>query len=856
MAVGSVHFFDASRFLSSTGASEGGTVFFYYSGTTNLAPIYEDQALTVPKANPVEVAVGQVLPKIYLDPKITYRRRVVFTTDGTFHDQDPIPLSLESFVEEITGQAGRADAAAQAAEDSANRAESVALVEGAYPNAYAGTTTTNLPKGVTSIAITAAGTGFTNGTYALGVSGGPSGFAGTYTVTGGTVTSTTITNPGLSTATAAPTLTFPSGGGTGATATATVSGLVPAGAVYWAVDSNSRALLLYRNNNGTPAAENMPNGLQVALPLRSMTDEALLAHSPLQDSAVLVSKPELRRILDVHMYSDVPELAVQWCVRDSGGARLILRLAEIAAPANVYYAHVFGANPDPSTDPLLQGGVGKVTMKLIGPTSGNIAGEILYDFGDGSVHGTATAITLSTSKLSEDAIRLTDGKRAEIKNIVDETLAAEIDTSTFDVTATNLDNYLGRIVKKIVLFNAKSHDYRISFAQTSSTNFVIDVWDEVLGGPVGFFQVSDPNYGLLPERIPLVATNRIPGIWPATTGHSGLEGYLQLRGENVVVSGAAFNYTDPVVSRIARKNITKRYQYSNRHWADDFQEVIQFGPTRPLTGLRDTLTSLYLGGALSNQDNPSQLPICARANPLYRIALVADPGTYLGVSEHMPDWVYIGGLHRDDTIFEHSPGATRSVFEGHANTGAFDCTIRNTMPEGGGGSARYGWHMDFAHLLNAPDSKGDFNRWYTNMFKRVRFIVGPNAQVQTYGSGIGTHAEAVFEDCEFLCENGSYGGPLASANNSSGTVGGGRFTFKNCWDRSGRGSTTSTVAVQTKTDSTYPNYLTIDGCRGFQHVSLSPGSLGNFVGKWLLTGNNNITAANITSTIPGDTLGV
>lgn len=69
---------------------------------------------------------------------------------------------------------------------------------------------------LSALTIIAGGTGYTNGTYALGFAGGSgSGAAGTYTVTGGTVTSAVFTNGG-SGYTTPPTVTFPSGGGTGA----------------------------------------------------------------------------------------------------------------------------------------------------------------------------------------------------------------------------------------------------------------------------------------------------------------------------------------------------------------------------------------------------------------------------------------------------------------------------------------------------------------------------------------------------------------------------------------------------------------------------------------------------------------
>lgn len=76
--------------------------------------------------------------------------------------------------------------------------------------------------GVTGFSLTAGGSGFADGTYALGLSGGNgTGAAATYTCDGGEVTAITLTDTGLY-YDSAPTVTFPSGGGTGATATAAV----------------------------------------------------------------------------------------------------------------------------------------------------------------------------------------------------------------------------------------------------------------------------------------------------------------------------------------------------------------------------------------------------------------------------------------------------------------------------------------------------------------------------------------------------------------------------------------------------------------------------------------------------------
>jgi hypothetical protein len=78
---------------------------------------------------------------------------------------------------------------------------------------------------VTGATISAGGSGYADGTYALGVTASPGGAdaAGTYTCVGGAVTTITITDTGLYYETA-PTLTFPSGGGSSAAASA---GIIP-----------------------------------------------------------------------------------------------------------------------------------------------------------------------------------------------------------------------------------------------------------------------------------------------------------------------------------------------------------------------------------------------------------------------------------------------------------------------------------------------------------------------------------------------------------------------------------------------------------------------------------------------------
>ena len=86
---------------------------------------------------------------------------------------------------------------------------------------YFNTPTITITSGITGTTSIVGGSGYTNGTFPLGISGGGgSGCIGTFTISSGGLTSISITNAGTG-YTSAPTLSFPNAGGTGASATAT-----------------------------------------------------------------------------------------------------------------------------------------------------------------------------------------------------------------------------------------------------------------------------------------------------------------------------------------------------------------------------------------------------------------------------------------------------------------------------------------------------------------------------------------------------------------------------------------------------------------------------------------------------------
>jgi len=83
------HLLDQRRLIGPGGSTVAGELFFYYTGTSVLAPIYNDSGLTIPSENPISVGAGEIIPLVFLDGSITYRRVIVYS-DGTRDEEDPL----------------------------------------------------------------------------------------------------------------------------------------------------------------------------------------------------------------------------------------------------------------------------------------------------------------------------------------------------------------------------------------------------------------------------------------------------------------------------------------------------------------------------------------------------------------------------------------------------------------------------------------------------------------------------------------------------------------------------------------------------------------------------------------------
>lgn len=138
-----------------------------------------------------------------------------------------------------------------------------------YPNSAQ----TNVPRGVLNYSSLVGGSSGTNGVFNLSFSGGNFSVnpTGTFTVSGGAVTSITIKTPGeyIGSSPTAPTVSFSASAGlTGASVTLVVDYLVANGERYWTLSSDGRTLIQYQNVAGVATAVTP----EISIPTRAALD--------------------------------------------------------------------------------------------------------------------------------------------------------------------------------------------------------------------------------------------------------------------------------------------------------------------------------------------------------------------------------------------------------------------------------------------------------------------------------------------------------------------------------------------------------------------------------------------------------
>lgn len=181
-----------------------------------------------------------------------------YITDGV----EPLVTEAEAARDEAEtaetnaqGYAASALADSLLAEQYAGEAQNARLASGFYPSARS-----NVPRGINSVTIVNGGTGYTNGTYDVETTGGSLTVQGEVrlVVSGGIITSATVTGPGLyiGASPVAPTVSLVSlGGGSSGNVTVALDFIPGSGEYYWTDDATSSNLMaLYQNVAGVATA--------------------------------------------------------------------------------------------------------------------------------------------------------------------------------------------------------------------------------------------------------------------------------------------------------------------------------------------------------------------------------------------------------------------------------------------------------------------------------------------------------------------------------------------------------------------------------------------------------------------------
>ena len=432
--------------------------------------------------------------------------------------------------------------------------------------------------------------------------------------------------------------------------------------------------------------------------------------------------------------------------------------------------------------------------------------------------------------------------------------AAEL-LSAWDEDTTALAAPLDRLVDKIELFGPNTDRLRVSLVREQEGEFQIVVSDDFINDEVGSFKILGPDYETLPgSKIPFAPIDPLSALPSGDSNGANatnLWGFLTLKEDAAFVIGSVTQYTTDAQGRINRRNIHSLLPAQVRQYHADLEkmgEVIEVGGNKAFTDSWSAIEDI-LGGPLADRDNPNQFLRPTRAAPNHQIGLLVDPANIEEVSLHLPDYVHLFSRVKHGVVFTHSAGAGRSIIEAHGNSFIYDCVIRNDIATASATSAPYGVHSDGFHLIMTADALGRYNLYATGGLIGCQLIIGPNADVQVSGNGIGVNNTRIVKDCDLYCENPSYNGLIIAANNGSGAFGGGRMIIDNVTDRTGR--SVPAVGVQTKNNTTNPAFLEVKNSPTIERVSLAPAGT-PYAGKWKLLGN---TCPRVVSTIPGDTMG-
>lgn len=428
-------------------------------------------------------------------------------------------------------------------------------------------------------------------------------------------------------------------------------------------------------------------------------------------------------------------------------------------------------------------------------------------------------------------------------------------------TAFELDSahpYLTDITEEIVLTNGKAHDYIVSLLRTTATHLTYDIFDKVEGRRVAYAEIENPDYANLPDRIPIIAGGRLPGLGDA---YSGIEGYVRIRPERIVVSTWVGEFTEFADSGIKRSKVRKPVQVLNDYRYAGYAEVIEAGAGHTFATARSAVESTYDAPIAPDEDQVP--PTCRRASADHRIAVDLDVGDDFAMTNlWLPHNVSLIGRHPEGTFVRKEDDRPLPMIQAFGSSDIKGFTIINETDTVQYGSAtaigQYSIHNDPNGRFSIADATGRSNYRQIQNIEHMRFIGGVAQNAAFYGSGLGPGRFRVAH-CDFLSLNPNRTNPLIAAHDvepyTQGQGEGAVLEIESCEDRGGRNSTVASVFLQSFRGNPGDNgvevcpTVIINNCPSFGRVTFSRENIETgHTGRWVGRGNYRGT---LVSNVPG-----
>lgn len=812
------------RVVDSAGTPvNAGKMYFYRTGGTALASAYLDEAATSASSNPAISDGEGLFDTIYLDTSVTYR--VVCTnSDGTdtLFDIDPVRVFSEVEAAGYSDSASTSAAAAATSAASAGTSEynaelgksgalTAAGTAGFFPSA-----TAHVPKGILSVAISNGGTGGTDGTYTVGLTGDnlTEDAEIELVVGGGVVTSATIVSAGWvigASVTVGSVDTSSITGLSGATFTLTGGVLVTNG-LYW-LTNISGGFEYYQNDAGSAAASGY------TLPNATTVNGTIVDILPFKVAPAVGH--ELNYVKKVTIWekdsdgnsitipADIDICVKKWGVQSST-LRYQFRLAQFE-PVSTYTEF---ARENPTNGSQFEDGSsftgGEVIIPLyavgtfLGVADGTQVGEAIVYFTGAAIGTYNSDLDNSVGGVDTHKISLDASEQKQIDDRVQVLIDASTNNDPFFIPTATQQYITSFITNGNVEFGDPEDDYYINMETIYYSGIPLyrikfHLWSTNLNARVAYWESSETTdtTGSLPETVFL--TNVASGT--PQSGYEGISATLKVDWASIDWTLALTTFTDKTATGIRRAKILSTQEIESMYENDTVvpARVLTVGATdTDFTSVESAITSLYTSGLTITRSTYPCSDICTYSHPVeikivddaYSEAIVGEDVSGTGTGILIPHGLILRG--KGDSILSMAT-ADCPLIEAPFTCiiDGFNLKTSNTSTDSG-----YVIHIDNVNALSVVSTNDPkiLRHRITTLIKNCLIETVEANTAPLLGCGISAGQKIIVKDCT-LRRNGA--SPSTSTmvlvHNSPSTELAGSVEFYNC--TSNDGDITSSIGL-------------------------------------------------------------